>query len=311
MLIFLLSTNKQRSILLSRGVIRNILFVEYFGVRGRLLHTVPSSNRPATGIALLNNQLFVSYGQQVAVYCPTTFEMQHYLQFDCTYCGDMSTELAHHNHEECYYDVHGNIQDMAACDFSNCLYAARQSDSICKFALDQNNTLYSWSVGSNPRGLSVTSSHNLLVATTGDNCLSEYSTDGNLIRQISLQPDGISNPLYAVQISKDQYAVTHHGPTHQFSIVGSDGQLIRSYSGNAGDLSEPRGIAADERGRVFMADQSNNRIVVISCNSMSARLLLLPPDCTLDGPYSLHYDSANKRLYIGEESGGRVVCCQL
>ena len=310
-LFLLLSTNKQRSILLSRGVIRNILFVGYFGVRGRLLHTVPSSNRPATGIALLKDQLFVTYDQQVAVYCPTTFEMQHYLPFYCAYCRAMSSELAHHNHRGCYSYVHGNIQYMVACDFSNCLYAASQNNSICKFALGQNNTLYSWSVGSNPRGLSVTSSHNLLVATTGDNCLSEYSTGGNLLRQISLQPTGISNPVHAVQISEDQFAVTHHGPTHQFSIVGSDGQLIRSYSGNAGDLSEPRGIAADERGRVFVADQSNNRILVISCNSMSARRFILPPDCTLDGPYCLHYDSANKRLYIGEESGGRVVCCQL
>jgi len=176
-LFLLLSTNKQRSILLSRGVIRNILFVGYFGVCGRLLHTVPSSNRPATGIALLKNQLFVSYDQQVAVYCPTTFEMQHYLQFYCAYCGAMSTELAHHNHHGCrYYNVHGNIQDMVACDFSNCLYAARQNNSIYKFALGENNILYSWSVGSSPQGLSVTQPwHNLLVAMTDDNCLSEYS----------------------------------------------------------------------------------------------------------------------------------------
>ena len=296
-------------------------------MHGQLLHTVPSSSVPVTGIALLKDQLFVSYGQKITVYCPTTFQFQRYLQFYYQCCGNRYNvvqiqcqchQRPHYRRmNACYTTPQPQQQsplsrDMVACDISNSLYASSQNySSIYKVALNDNNMISSWSVGSSPQGLSMTNSHNLLVVFSGNNQLSEYSTDGNLLRQINLQPTGISNPVHAVQISEDKYAVTHHGPTHQFSIVGSDGQLIRSYSGNAGDLREPRGIAADERGRVFVADQSNNRILVISCNSISARPLLLPPDCTLDGPYCLHYDSANKRLYIGEESGGRVVCCQL
>ena len=317
--------------LYNRGVIRNIVFLGYFDVRGQLLHTVPSSSVPVTGIVLLKDQLFVSYNQNIAVYCPSTFQFQHYLQFSYQCCENRYTvvqnqcqchqqshsrrKYTHHATAAApYYSARQNqlLRDMVACDISNSLYASRQNySSIYKVALNDNNMISSWSVGSSPQGLSMTSSHNLLVVFSGNNQLSEYSTDGNLLRQINLQSEGISNPVHAVQISEDQFAVIHHGPTHQFSVVGSDGQLIRSYSGNAGDLSEPRGIAADERGRVFVADQSNNRILVISCNSMSARQFLLPPDCTLDGPYCLHYDSANKRLYIGEQSGGRIICSQL
>jgi len=74
--------------------------------------------------------------------------------------------------------------------------------------------------------------------------LLEYSTDGILIRQISVQPAGIINPVHVVQLSNDQLGVTHHGPKHQFSILSSDGQqLIQSYRGDAGDMNGPQGIA--------------------------------------------------------------------
>ena len=200
---------------------------------------------------------------------------------------------------------------MVGCGFNNCLYASEQNNRIYKVALGQNNTMSYWDVANNPQGLSVTSSHNLLVAMTGNNALYEYSTDGGLIRQISLQPAGISNPVYAVQLSDDHYGVIHHGPTHQFSIVSSDGQLVQSYRGDAGNMSTPHGIAVDERGRVFVADQVNNRVLVINRKTLSAYPLRLPDDCTLNAPYSILFDSVNSRLYIGEWNGGRVICCKI
>jgi len=168
-----------------------------------------------------------------------------------------------------------------------------------------------WSVDNYPHGLSVTSSHNLLVAMTGNNSLNEYSTDGGMIRQISLQPVGISNPVCTVQLSDNQYGVAHHGPAHQFSVISSDGQLVQSYRGDAGNMNNPRGIAVDEHGRVFVADQNNNRILVIDRKTLSAYQLRLPDDCALNGPYSIHLDSVNRRLYIGEHGGGRVICCKI
>ena len=146
---------------------------------------------------------------------------------------------------------------------------------------------------------------------TGNNSLYEYSTDGVLIRQISLQPAGISSPVYAVQLSDNHYGVIHHGTAHRFSIVSSDGQLVQSYCGNAGNMSTPHGIAVDEHGRVFVADQNNNRILVINRKTLSAYSLQLPDDCTLNAPYRILFDSVNSRLYIGEYKGGRVICCKI
>ena len=199
---------------------------------------------------------------------------------------------------------------MVGCDVNNCLYASGYGNScIYKVSLGKNS-MSLWSA-SKPQGLSVTNSHNLLVALSGYSySLHEYSTDGVYMRRISLPLD-ISDPVYAVQLSDDHYAVIHVSPAQQFSIINSHGQLVQSYCGDAGDMNEPRGIAADKQGRVFVADQKNNRILTVSGRTLSAYPLPLSDNCTLDGPYNLHYDSINGRLYIGETSGGRVVCCKI
>jgi len=269
--------------------------VAYFNIAGQVVHAIPSGGAAVTGVAVLSDKLYVSgwnaYNGQTAVYCTTTFEKQQPLNFP----GSLY------------------VRNMASCDTNNCLCASDQySDCIYKADCQNNYTSSQWSVGANPQGLSVTSSHNFLVALRGGHSLRKYSTDGDLIREIELQPAGITSPVHAVQLSLDRYAVTHHGPKHQFSIVDSDGKLVQSYGGDSGNLSNPYGIVVDKEGRVLVADQSNNRILVISSKTLKAYPLPLP-DCVLDGPYSLHYDAANDRLYIGEWNGGggRVICCKL
>jgi len=140
--------------------------------------------------------------------------------------------------------------------------------------------------------------------------LREYSTNGDLIREINLQPAGISHPVHAVELSPDHFAVTHSGPEHQLSIVESDGKLVQSYGVEKGNLKNLCGIAVDKQGRVLVADRSNNRILVISSKTLKAYPLPLP-DCELNGPYCLHYEAATDRLYIGEWNGERIVCCKL
>ena len=263
---------------------------------GQVFHVIPSSSAPVTGIAVLSDKLYVSrWGSyQAVIYCPTTFQQQSSFSFPA-YPRGYGTQL----------------RSMTACDINNCLCASDQYTYYVYKADCQNNYMCSqWSVGDSPHGLSVTSSHNFLVALRDDHSLREYSANGALIRQIPLQPAGITSPVHAVQLSQDRYAVTHHGPKHQFSIVDSDGKLVQSYGDDAGNLNNPYGIAVDKRGKVLVADQSNNRILVICSKTLEAYPLPLP-DCELDGPYSLHYDAANDRLYIGEWNGGRIICCKL
>jgi len=288
-----------------------------------VVHTSTVLSGSVAGIALLNDQLYGihSGSLQIAVYCPMTLQFQQHLYFHCSSCGIQSSDLLQCRCRQLQYDYRyrRELQHMVECAINNCLYLSVQDTyyghNICKVAIDQNNTFSAWSVhsvGSTPLGLSVTSSRNLLVAFS-DNCvLLEYSPDGGLIRQINLQPAGITNPIHVVQLTNDQFGIVHHGPKHQFSIVTSEGQLVRSYSGDAGELNEPQGIAVDQQqGRVFLADRNNNRILVMNSRMLSAYPLPLPADCALNGPHSIYFDDKNSRLYIGEWTGCRIHRCQL
>ena len=292
--------------------------VGYFKVSCQVVHTVPKLSGSVTGIAVLNDRMYVSHNVdgQIAVYCPANFQFQQYLNCYCSSCRKRSGYIS-----QCCYPLYGygytlELQHVVACDINNCLYISIQDryngNRICKVAVDQNNKLFCWFVhGTIPQCLSVTSSGNVLVAVTNANVMQEYSQQGQLIRQTKLQPAGITNPIHAVQLSNDHFGVTHHGPKHQFSIVNSDGQLVQRYGSDAGDMSQPQQIAVDQRGRIFVADQNNNRILVIDSKTLSAYPLRLLTECELNGPYSIHFDAASNRLYIGEWNGCRIHCCQL
>ena len=290
------------------------LCVGYFKVSCQEVHTIPNLSWPVAGIALLKDRLYVSHHgyPRITIYCPLTFQYQQYLNCYCPSCK-RQTDILQCN---CYSQKHTttfNHLGLVACDTNNCLYGSLcdnyYGNYIFKVAIGQNNTLSVWSLCA--RGLSITSSHNLIVSQNSNN-LMEYSPDGKHIRQISLQPAGITTALHCVQLSNDQLGVTYSNPKHQFSIVSSDGQhLVQSYGGDAGYLKGPQGIAVDQPGRIFVADQNNNRILVMDSKTLSAYPLELPTNCELKGPYSLHYDAASNRLYIGEYNGARIVCCQL
>ena len=72
-------------------------------------------------------------------------------------------------------------------------------------------------------------------------------------------------------------------------------------------MSYPRGLSVDGEGRVLVADQYNDRLLVIDQSLSSAHVMSVCVDGGLKGPWSLWYDQSRRRLYIGEMDGGRVV----
>jgi len=93
--------------------------------------------------------------------------------------------------------------------------------------------------------------------------------------------------------------------------VGVDGAVVRSYGGQAGSeltqMNVPAGLAVDREGRVLVADQGNNRLLVMDQSLSSAHEMSVSVDGGLNRPYSLWYDQSRRRLYIGEWSGGRMI----
>ena len=167
-----------------------------------------------------------------------------------------------------------------------------------------------WSVRRGPAGLSVNSGHNLLVVSEDQSKLQIFTTHGTLLQNIQLQAD-VEYPCHAVQLPTGQFLVSHFGSLHRVCLVGVDGAVVRSYGGKMGSqltqMNCPRGLSIDREGRVLVADEDNNRLLVIDQSLSSAHEMSVCVDGGLKGPFSLWYDQSRRRLYIGEVDGGRVV----
>jgi len=257
-----------------------------------VIHVIAQGNKVG-GVTSLGDDVFVvryRSQQKIEVYDALTFTLQRHI----TVLG-----------------LVGSSYGLAACPHNNCLYASDwYNDSVHRVQLSGSNAVTKWSVARQPAGLSVNSEHHLLVVSSGERKLQIFATRGTLLQNIQLQAD-IEYPWHAVQLLTGQFLVSHAGSLHRVCLVGVDGAVVRSYGGQAGyqmtQMNEPRGLAVDREGRVLVADQWNNRLLVIDQSLSSGHEMSVRVDGGLTGPYSLWYDQSRRRLYIGEIGAGRVI----
>jgi len=67
------------------------------------------------------------------------------------------------------------------------------------------------------------------------------------------------------------------------------------------------GLAVDKHGNILVADNSNNRLLVLDRSLTSAHEMSMSVDGGLKEPHSLWYDKSRGRLYIGEWTGRRLI----
>jgi len=252
-------------------------------------HVIPKSTAVG-GVTSLGNDVFVlrDNSQQIEVYNAKIFTLQRKITVP---------ELGPFTY------------GLAACPHSNCLYAS-DSISVHRVELSGRNKVMKWSVAREPAGLSVNSEHNLLVVSNGERKLQIFTTHGTRLQNIQLQAD-IECPRHAVQLPTGQFLVSHCGSLHRVCLVGVDGAVVRSYGGQKGSqltqMHEPSGLSVDREGCILVADQYNNRLLVIDQSLSSAHEMSVCVDGCLRCPGSLWYDQSRRRLYIGEWDGGRVI----
>jgi len=257
-----------------------------------VIRVIPGGNKVG-GVTSLGDNVFVVRGpteQKIEVYDAKTFTLQRHITVPGLGCAS---------------------DGLAACPHNNCLYASDfNSRSVHRVELSGNNAVMTWSVAHYPTGLSVNSEHNLLVVSLGEKKLQIFTTHGTLLQNIRLQAD-IAIPYHAVQLPTGKFLVSHAGTLHRVCLVGVDGAVVRSYGGKKGSqltqMNYPAGLAVDREGRILVADQGNNRLLVIDQSLSSAHEMSVCVDGGLNRPYSLWYDQSRRRLYIGEMSGGRVI----
>ena len=186
---------------------------------------------------------------------------------------------------------------LAACPYNNCLYASDYGrHRVHRVELLGSNAVTKWSVARHPIGLSVNSEHSLIVVSQGKRKLQIFTTHGTLLQNIQLQAD-IQHPWHAVQLfTTSQFLVSHGGVSslHRVCLVRVDGAVVRSYGGQRGSeltqMNEPVGLAMDREGRVLVADQHNNRLLVIDQSLSSAHEMSVSVDGGLDHPHCLWYN---------------------
>jgi len=241
--------------------------------------------------ALLNQQLFVTRANdaKVYVYNTTSFQLIRNIMF---------TGLS-----SCLYG-------LATSAINNYLYIS-DGPSNCVHRVDLSVTspvsVVTWSVPVQPwqlLGVSMTSAGNILmVLWTTPNKISEYTSNGSLVRVITN-----SNALWhAIEVNKDIWAFTVKGPKHGICTTLTNGTLIKCYGSAAGSaitqMNDPRCLAVASGGYILVGDLGNNRILVVDPSLSEARQLPLPLNTGLNSPLALTFDQSRGRLYVGEDSG--------
>ena len=248
------------------------------------MHTLNADNYVGT-TALLNDQLFVSHNsaQRVSVCNTTSFQLQRQLIIP---------------------GLGSRVSGPAACATNNVLYVSDYFNQVIHkvdlFITSGDSVVSRWGVASGPYGLSVNRAHNVIVALFRK--VQEYTPSGSLVREIH---DSNNYLWQAIELNSVMLAVIRRHPAHGVAMMSMDGRVIRSLGNEAGSgvgqMNNPCGIAVDNDGYIFVADNTNNRILVVNPSLTDSRQLPLPVNTSLNRPRAVSLDQSRGRLYVGED----------
>jgi len=193
--------------------------------------------------------------------------------------------------------------DITSCEHSLCLYISDDiAESVHSVGLQGNTT--QWPVSDRPWGLSVNAAHNVLVTCRFVRKIKEFSPRGDLLRDVTL-PDDVINPFHAIKLTSGQFIVCHgwrHDPVHRVCTVSADGrEIVRSRGGqpasDTGQYNAPCHLAVDNHELVFVADQHNQRVTLLSPTLNYIRQVV-SRDQLKQEPGWLCLDVQRRRLYV-------------
>jgi len=218
---------------------------------GRVIQTLPKGE-PVCGVTSLDNQLYVlrenKSSEQIEVY---DIDSEYRLLRALTIPGL------------------GERCDIVVCRHNLCAYISDTShDSVHKVSLSDATATH-WLVKNEPAGLSLTYTHGVLVTCDKVRKIKEYSTDGQLLHELTLPQDVVS-PWHAVQLSSGQFIVCHgraSDPLPRVCLIGSDGSVVKSFGGPKAwgiqQMRSPRHMAVDRNEFVFVLD-ANRQVLLLS-----------------------------------------------
>jgi len=268
-------------------------------VRGQVVHTLPEGEL-IWGVAVLADEVFVLRPKgrdDIEVYDAITYRLQRCLTVP---------------------NAHG-FADMTICTRFRCLYII-DPIAACIHRLKLHGDATRWPVNDKPYGISVNRTLNVLVTCPAVRTIKEFSSHGELLRELTL-PDDVINPWHAVQLANDQFIVSHgeaDDPIHRVSMISADGRhIVHSHGGQPGsDIGQynvPRHLAVDCNDFMFVADVNNRRVTLLS-PTLDYVGQAVSRDNLKWRPRRLFLDVERRRLYVADNewkdgvcSAGRVV----
>ena len=268
---------------------------------GQLVHTLPEGEE-VCGVTLLAGELYLvrlEGRDQVEVYDVISYRLQRCLTVP---------------------DARG-FADMTSCEHYRCVYI---SDGIvkCVHRLDVQGAVTRWTVNDIPVGVSVNAAHNVLVTCLEVRKIKEFSSHGQLLRELTL-PDDVINPRHAIQTRTGQFIVCHgdypDDPVHRVCMISADGHhIVHSHGGqrgsDIGQYNEPAHLAVDNNEFVFVVDYGNRRVMLLSPTLEYVRHVVLRDDQLEWWPWRLCLDTERRLLYVadnewkdGKFTAGRVI----
>ena len=257
-----------------------------------MTHVIPG-HAPVTRVTSLGDDVFIvrHNSQQIDVYSAVSLTLQRRLSVPGL----------------------GFSYGLAACASNKCLYASDfNNHCIHRVELSGSNAVTKWSVGCGPAGLTVSSDKNVMVVIQDECKLQQFTTHETLLQTIQFQSD-IKWPRGVIQLFSGQFVISHGGTHHRVCLLDDEGAVVQSYGSTQGSdltkLNNPMGLAVDKHGNILVADEDNNRLLVLdrSLTSTSAHEMTVSVDGGLKEPRSLWYDKSRGRLYICEWKGRRVI----
>jgi len=251
---------------------------------GQVVHTLPEGE-DVWGVTLLADEVYVlrrKARDQVEVYDVINYRLQRRLTVP-------KIRL---------------LNDMTSCEHYRCVYIGDCGD--CIHRLDVQGAVTQWAVNDKPWGLSVNAAHNVLVTCRFVRRIKEFSSHGDLLRELTL-PDDVINPSHAIQTRNGEFIVCHgrrNDAVYRVCKISAEGRhIIKSHGGQPGsDIGQynmPAHLAVDNNEFVFVADRRNSRVTLLSPTLDYIRQVVSRDDLK-GGPSRLCLDIHRRRLYVAD-----------
>jgi len=254
---------------------------------GQLVHTLPAGE-PVRGVTILTGEIYMlreKERDQVDVYDVITYRLQRRLNVPNADC----------------------LLDMTSCEHNRCLYIGDCAN--CVHRLDVQGAVTQFAANDTPFGLSVNAAHNVLLTCRVARKIKEFSSHGDLLRELTL-PDDVFSPHHAIQTRSGQFIVCQGGsvdPLHRVCMISADGRhIVHSHGGqlgsDTGHCNVPIHLAVDDNESVFVADRYNRRVTLLSPTLEYVRQVV-SRDQLNNEPWNLCLDTRQRLLCVSGNEG--------